>query len=55
MPESKSYGECLYCGEELHYGDWVIEAEEIRKLVADPENVPDGMAHKGCPIHTPGA
>jgi len=50
-----SYGACLYCGEELRYGDWVIKAEEIRKMVVDPENVPDGMSHKDCIVHTPGA
>ncbi len=50
------FGECLRCGEELRHGDWVIRAEEIRKLVVDPENVPDGVvAHKDCVIHTPGA
>lgn len=34
------FEECLRCGEELPHGDWVIGAEEIRKLVVDPENVP---------------
>jgi hypothetical protein len=46
-----TYGECLRCGNELRDGDWVIRDEEIRKLVVDPENVPDGvMAHKDCLI-----
>lgn len=51
-----TYGSCLRCGEELRHGDWVIQTEEIRKLVVDPENVPDGVAaHKDCIIHTLGA
>lgn len=50
------FGECLRGGEELGHGDWVIRAEEIRKLVVDPENVPDGVvAHKNCVIKPPGA
>lgn len=51
-----THGECLRCGNELRDGDWVIRAEEIRKLVVDPENVPDGVvAHKDCVIATLGA
>ncbi|BCJ45169.1 hypothetical protein GCM10010168_69700 [Actinoplanes ianthinogenes] len=48
-----TYGNCVICGEELRHGDWVIRAEEMRKLVADPENVPDGKAHKDCLVHKP--
>jgi hypothetical protein len=52
MAESTSYGECLQCGVELRHGDWVIDADEIRKMVTDPGNVPDGKAHKDCIVHT---
>lgn len=50
-----SFGDCLFCGEELRHGDWVIKADEIRKLVIDPDNVPDGIAHRDCVVHKPGS
>jgi hypothetical protein len=52
MSESTTYGTCLFCGNDLLHGDWVVKADEIRKMVADPANVPDGMAHKDCIIHS---
>jgi hypothetical protein len=52
MSEKTTYGNCLYCGEELRHGDWVIRTDEIRKLVTDPENVPEGTAHKDCIVRT---
>ncbi|BBH71157.1 hypothetical protein ACTI_78420 [Actinoplanes sp. OR16] len=32
VSESVTYGNCVICGEELRHGDWVIRAEEMRKL-----------------------